>query len=70
MPFWVSLGVSEELIPQIPKDKVIVAESGISTYAEVLRLKELGANAVLIGEVFMREKDVARKVKEVMYGQG
>jgi len=67
--FDVSLSVAEGLIPRIPRDKVIVAESGISTHAEVLRLKELGANAVLIGETFMRANDVARKVKEVMYGQ-
>ena len=67
--FEVSLDVSEGLIPMIPKEKVIVAESGITTHAQVLRLKELGANAVLIGETFMRAHDVARKVKEVMYGQ-
>ena len=67
--FEVSLSVAEGLIPRIPRDRVIVAESGISTHAEVLRLKELGANAVLIGETFMRANDVGRKVKEVMYGQ-
>jgi indole-3-glycerol phosphate synthase len=67
--FEVSLSVSEELIPRIPKDRVIVAESGISTHAEVVHLQQLGANAVLIGETFMRSKDVAQKVKEVMYGQ-
>ncbi|MBF0595845.1 MAG: indole-3-glycerol phosphate synthase TrpC [Candidatus Omnitrophica bacterium] len=67
--FEVSLKVCEALIPLVPKDKVIVAESGISTHADVLRLQELGANAVLIGETFMRERDVARKVKEVMDGQ-
>ncbi|MBF0593465.1 MAG: indole-3-glycerol phosphate synthase TrpC [Candidatus Omnitrophica bacterium] len=64
--FDVSLSVAEGLIPLVPKDKVIVAESGISTHADVLRLKALGANAVLIGETFMRSKDVASKVKEVM----
>ncbi|MBF0387652.1 MAG: indole-3-glycerol phosphate synthase TrpC [Candidatus Omnitrophica bacterium] len=64
--FAVSLTVSERLIPMIPKDRVIVAESGISTPEQVRRLKDLGANAVLIGETFMRERDIARKVKEVM----
>ena len=66
--FEVSLSVSEALVPRIPEGKVIVSESGISTHAEVMRLKALGVHAVLIGETFMREKDVARKVKEVMYG--
>ncbi|HNV24040.1 MAG TPA: indole-3-glycerol phosphate synthase TrpC [Candidatus Omnitrophota bacterium] len=67
--FHVDLRVAEELIPQIPKDKVIVVESGIHFYGEVKRFKELGAQAVLIGETFMREQDIAQKIKEVMYGQ-
>jgi len=66
--FQVDLGTSEKLIPRIPKGKVIVAESGISTHAEVERLKAAGAHAVLIGETFLKEKDVAKKVKEVMFG--
>ena len=45
-----------------------MAESGISTHAEVERLKAAGAHAVLIGETFLKEKDVAKKVKEVMFG--
>jgi indole-3-glycerol phosphate synthase len=68
--FKVDVATSERLIPGIPKDKVIVAESGISSHAEVLRLQKAGAHAVLIGETFLREKDVARKIREVMYGQG
>ena len=54
------------LIPQIPKDKVIVAESGIKTNDDVLMLKELGAHAVLIGETFMKSDDIAAKIKEVI----
>ena len=52
--FEVTLDTCRNLLPQIPKDKVIVAESGIATHADILELKELGANAVLIGETFMR----------------
>jgi len=64
--FEVDIATSENLIPRIPKGKVIVAESGIKTHAEVVRLKAAGAHAVLIGETFLREKDVARKIKEIM----
>ncbi len=64
--FDVDLAVSERLIPQIPKGKVIVAESGIGTHADVERLKEAGAHAVLIGEIFMRAQDIGAKIKEVM----
>lgn len=64
--FEVDLKTAEVLIPQIPKDKVIVAESGISQFSEVKRLKDLGAHAVLIGETFMRERDIRAKLREVM----
>jgi indole-3-glycerol phosphate synthase len=67
--FQVDLAVSERIIPLIPKGKVIVSESGISSHAEVKRLKAAGAHAVLIGETFLRERDVAKKIREVMYGQ-
>lgn len=64
--FKVDLKTCADLIPKIPKDKVIVAESGISSNADVQTMKALGANAVLIGETFMKSKDIAAKVKEVM----
>ena len=67
--FDTSLAVAEKLIPMIPEDKVIVAESGIKSYQDVKRLKELGADAVLIGETFMKERDIGAKVREVMTGK-
>ena len=67
--FKVDLKTCKKLIPQIPEGKVIVAESGISTHKDVQFLKDLGAHAVLIGETFMREKDIGKKIEEVMYGQ-
>lgn len=66
--FEVDLQVSENLIPKIPKDKVIVVESGIKTHEEVTRFQELGAHAVLVGETFLRHEDVGKKVREVMQG--
>lgn len=68
--FRVDVANSERMIPLVPADRVVVAESGISSYAEILRLKQAGAHAVLIGETFLKERDVARKIKDVMYGQG
>lgn len=66
--FTVDMKTSEILIPQIPKDKVIVAESGLKTHDEIRLLEGLGAHAVLIGETFLQSPDVAGKIKEVMYG--
>ncbi len=62
----IDLSVSQKLVPQIPKGKVIVSESGIKTHAEIEMLQALGVNAVLIGESFLRSFDVGAKVREVM----
>lgn len=62
----VDFKITEKLFPLIPKDKVVVVESGIKTYQDVLFLKILGVNAVLIGEAFMEAQDIHKKVEEVM----
>ena len=64
--FDVDLGVSERLIKKIPKDIVIVVESGIQSFQEVQKFQALGAHAVLIGETFLKAPDVGAKVREVM----
>ena len=56
------------MVKIIPKGKIIVGESGFKKYSEVKALKEMGAHGVLIGETFMCEQDIARKIKEVLYG--
>jgi indole-3-glycerol phosphate synthase len=58
--------ITEKLFSLIPKDKVVVVESGIKTYQDVLFLKILGINAVLVGTVFMEAQDIARKIGELM----
>ena len=67
--FEVDLSVSERLVKLIPAGTTIVAESGISRHEEVMKLKDLGAHAVLIGETFIRSPDVGKKVREVMEGK-
>lgn len=64
--FEVTLDTCRELIPQIPEDRIIVAESGIQTHDDVRELHALGARAVLIGETFMRAPDIGAKVDELM----
>ena len=56
------------MIPRIPKDKVIVAESGFKSHEDVKQVRQAGANAVLIGETFMRADNIGAKIKEVMHG--
>ncbi|NLI93158.1 MAG: indole-3-glycerol phosphate synthase TrpC [Peptococcaceae bacterium] len=52
--FEVDLGTFEKLRPLIPSDTLAVAESGISSPLEAGRMKNAGADAVLIGEMLMR----------------
>ena len=52
--FAVDLSVTERLSEEVPNDVVLVSESGIKTMADVARVKACGANAILVGEAFMR----------------
>ena len=63
------LQVTARLIKRVPKGKIVISESAIKTAEDVKYLQGLGVNAVLIGETFMRSKDIAAKVKELLYGQ-
>jgi indole-3-glycerol phosphate synthase len=57
---------TEKLFILIPKDKMVIVESGIKTAQDVLFLKILGVSAVLIGEALMQSPDIGRKVQELM----
>ncbi|MBE6050018.1 MAG: indole-3-glycerol phosphate synthase TrpC [Clostridium sp.] len=61
--FITTLETTENLINYIPKDKVIVSESGIRTIEDLKRVREYGAKAALVGEMFMRNID-NKKFKE------
>jgi len=64
--FNVDISITQRLIRLIPESKVIVSESGIRTYEQIMFLKSLGVNAVLIGETFMRSKNIGAKIRELM----
>ena len=64
--FKVDLSVTQRLIRLIPPNKIKVSESGIKTYEDVMFLKSLGVDAVLIGEAFMIADDIAAKMREIM----
>jgi indole-3-glycerol phosphate synthase len=55
--FQVSLSTSLELVKSIPSDKIKISESAIKTREDVLLLEKAGFDAVLIGEMLMRQKD-------------
>ena len=64
--FKVDFGVTQKLSRLIPQNKVMVSESGIKSHEDVMFLKSLGINAVLIGEAFMEASDIASKMREIM----
>jgi indole-3-glycerol phosphate synthase len=55
--FDVSMDNSYELIQHLPQDCLKVAESGLQTYQDVLRLFNVGYNAFLMGESFMKSEE-------------
>jgi indole-3-glycerol phosphate synthase len=57
--FATDLGVTLQLAPMIPKEILIVAESGLSRTEELQQLAAVGVSTYLIGESLMREADVA-----------
>ena len=55
--FETSLGTTLALLDKIPKDRLLVTESGIQTREDVLRMRAAGVNAFLVGEAFMRAEE-------------
>ncbi|MBD8909494.1 indole-3-glycerol phosphate synthase TrpC [Methylorubrum zatmanii] len=66
--FEVSFETAIDLRPGIPADRIAVAESGIGSHAEVLRLKEHGLHTILVGESLMRQADVTAATKALLFG--
>ena len=56
---------SRRLREQIPPDVLFVSESGVKTAWDVERLREIGADAVLVGETLMRAADKRAKLAEL-----
>ncbi len=64
--FSTDLDTTERLSIMLPKDRILVSESGINYRADIERLKASGAGAFLIGESLMREPDIGRKLQELL----
>ena len=63
--FSVDTDNSRRLRELIPQDVLFVSESGVSTADDVKKLREIGADAVLIGETLMRATDKKAKLNEL-----
>ena len=64
--FETRLETTERLVPHVPKDYLVVAESGLFGSADLARLSKAGVNAFLIGESLMRQDDVAAATRTIL----
>jgi indole-3-glycerol phosphate synthase len=64
--FETSLETTELLAPLVPKDRRLVAESGLATTSDLVRLSNAGAGAFLVGEALMRQDDVASATRRLL----
>ena len=64
--FVTSLDVTERLAPLVPKDRMIISESGLFVPADLARLARIGVNSFLIGESLMRQTDVAAATRAIL----
>lgn len=62
--FKINTRLSHELIKDFPKDSIKVAESGLDDKKTLYELDELGIDAFLIGEYFMRQSDTKQALKD------
>ncbi|MBT3538514.1 indole-3-glycerol phosphate synthase TrpC [bacterium] len=54
-----------DLAPQVPKDRIFIAESGVKTSEDVALLKKAGAQGILVGTTLMQADNLQEKIKEL-----
>ena len=60
------LATTERLAPEVPADRIVVAESGIRRANDLDRLAAVGARCFLVGETLMREPDVTAATRRLL----
>ena len=64
--FATTLETTESLAPRVPKNRIVIAESGIAGNADLQRLAKCGVHAFLVGESLMRQPDVAAATRTLL----
>jgi indole-3-glycerol phosphate synthase len=64
--FQMDMDLAVRMRPQIPADRLVVAESGIKTADDVKRLRAAGIDSILVGETLMRGGDPAAALRALM----
>jgi len=63
--FETSLDTTLDLLPRIPKERMVITESGILNAGDVERMRERDVHAFLVGEAFMRAADPGTELKKL-----
>jgi indole-3-glycerol phosphate synthase len=64
--FEMNMELATAMRPLIPSDRLVVAESGIRTAADVQRLRAAGVDAILVGESLMQSPDPATALRALL----
>lgn len=66
--FDVDLATTERLAPMVPRDVLLVCESGISTHADCQRMACVGVHSFLVGESLMRAANIEVATRTLLNG--
>jgi indole-3-glycerol phosphate synthase len=66
--FDVTLDTTLSMLADVPADKLLVTESGITRREDVLRMREAGVHSFLVGETFMRADEPGLALAELFVG--
>lgn len=64
--FEMNMDLAVSMRPKIPADRLVVAESGIHSAADVSRMRDAGIDAVLVGESLMRAEDPSAALRALL----
>lgn len=65
--FEVSLQTTLEMKSAVPRDRVLITESGIVTAADVATMRQAGVHGFLVGETFMRAPEPGEALRELFF---
>jgi indole-3-glycerol phosphate synthase len=65
--FETRLETTLDLLPRIPRERLVITESGILSSADVARMRAAGVHAFLVGEAFMRASDPGTELKNLFF---
>ena len=64
--FKTDIRTTMKLLPAIPSGTMVISESGFENREDLAQFQGKRINAFLIGEALMREKDIAKKLRELL----